>query len=38
MCARRRTYLLLLRQKNVGQEKATPLPVSPSPVARGQPA
>ncbi|EJE48431.1 hypothetical protein PMI14_07156, partial [Acidovorax sp. CF316] len=23
MCARRRTYLLLLRQKNVGQEKAT---------------
>ena len=29
VCARRRTYLLLSRQKNVGQEKATPLPVSP---------
>ena len=29
MCARRRTYLLLRRQKKVGQEKATPLPVSP---------
>ncbi len=29
MCARRRTYLLLLRQKKVGQEKTTPLPVSP---------
>ena len=28
MCARRRTYLLLLRQKKVGQEKTTPLPVS----------
>ena len=26
------------RQKKVGQEKATPLPVSPSPGARGQPA
>ncbi|MBB6563756.1 hypothetical protein HNP48_007093, partial [Acidovorax soli] len=26
MCARRRTYLLLLRQKKVGQEKTTPLP------------
>ncbi len=38
VCARRRTYLLLLRQKKVGQEKTTPLPVSPSPVARGQPA
>ena len=29
VCARRRTYLLLLRQKKVGQEKTTPLPVSP---------
>ncbi len=29
MCARRRTYLLLLRQKKVGQEKTTLLPVSP---------
>ena len=35
MCARRRTYLLLLRQKKVGQEKTTPLPVSPSPEGRG---
>ncbi len=35
MCARRRTYLLLRRQKKVGQEKATPLPVSPSPRGEG---
>jgi hypothetical protein len=35
MCARRRTYLLLLRQKKVGQEKTTPLPVSPSPEGEG---
>ena len=35
MCARRRTYLLLRRQKKVGQEKATPLPVSPSYCVRG---
>ena len=28
MCARRRTYFLLLRQKKVGKEKATPLAVS----------
>ena len=28
MCARRRTYFLLLRQKKVGKEKATPLDVS----------
>ena len=30
VCARRRTYFLLLRQKKVGKEKATPLRVSPS--------
>jgi len=30
MCARRRTYFLLRRQKKVGKEKATPLAVSPS--------
>ena len=28
MCSRRRTYFLLLRQKKVGKEKATPLAVS----------
>ena len=30
MCARRRTYFLLGRQKKVGKEKATPHPVSPA--------
>ena len=38
MCARRRSNFLLRRQEKVTKEKATPLPVSPSPVARGQPA
>jgi len=35
MCARRRTFFLLRRQKKEGKEKATPLPVSPSPEGRG---
>jgi len=38
MCARRRSNFLLSRQEKVTKEKATPLPVSPSPLARGQPA
>ena len=38
MCARRRSNFLLGRQEKVTKEKAAPLPVSPSPVARGQPA
>ena len=38
MCARRRSNFLLRRQEKVTKEKATPLPVSPSPGARGQPA
>jgi hypothetical protein len=38
VCARRRSNFLLRRQEKVTKEKATPLPVSPSPVARGQPA
>ncbi len=40
MCARRRTYFLLLRQKKVGKEKATLVSASPfAPMGRrGQPA
>jgi len=38
MCARRRTYLLLRRQKKVGKEKATLLSATPFAALRGQPA
>jgi len=40
MCARRRTHLLLRRQKKVGQEKATPSLRPPFALSgeRGQPA
>ena len=39
VCARRRSNFLLRRQEKVTKEKATPLPVSPSPDGRvGQPA
>ena len=36
VCARQRTYFLLLRQKKVSNEKATLLPATPA--APGQPA
>ena len=40
MCARRRTYFLLRRQKKVGKEKATPSLRPPFALSgeRGQPA